>query len=117
MNSPLRAVAAVALVAFAAGCAGLDRNIAQREAPVTPVTVGESAAVSALDLARAMVQAGFSREQILEYGPSVRNSLASSGAAKVTDGDSVLALMSILDGNLYITSRTRGSLVYPLSSS
>ena len=110
------AVLAPLLFLISAACAQFDRNIERRNAPVTPITVGESADVSALDLARAMVQAGFTREEILAHGPAVRNSLATSGAAQITDGESVVALMSIMDGSLYLISRTRGTLVYELSS-
>lgn len=99
-----------------AGCGALDQNIQRREAPVNAVTVGEAADVTALDLARAMLQAGFSREEILQHGPMVRNALATSGAAQIADGESVLALMSVLGDKLYITSRSNGTFVYGLSS-
>lgn len=116
MNAALRSAAVLSTALLAAGCSALDQNIQRREAPVNAVTVGEAADVTALDLARAMLQAGFSREEILEHGPAVRNALATSGAAQIADGDSVLALMSVLGDKLYITSRSRGTFVYGLSS-
>lgn len=84
------------------------------EAPVLAIPVGEAAEVSAADLAQAMVRAGFSREEILKHGPAVRNSLATSGGAQVRDGKVIGALFSIHAGQLYVTSRTRGTFVQPL---
>ena len=115
----MKRLSASALLAVAVGfglssCAELDRNVGSFERPVSSVAVGDAAEVSALHLARAMLEAGFSRDEILDYGPSIRNSLATSGAAQVKDGGQVLALMSIYDQKLYIVTRSRGTIVYPL---
>lgn len=110
----LSAVVSVALAALAGACASVDPNIAMTEAPVLAIPVGEAAEVSAADLAQAMVRAGFSREEILKHGPAVRNSLATSGGAQVRDGKVIGALFSIHAGQLYVTSRTRGTFVQPL---
>jgi hypothetical protein len=55
---------------------------------------------------------GFSDQEILDLGPDVRNTLASSGAAMIRIGDKVEALFA-LDGNfLHVSTRTRGSFIY-----
>jgi hypothetical protein len=83
--------------------------------PVSNVVVGEAAEVSAYDLAEAMLRAGFTRDQILQYGPQVRRSLATSGGAQVRDGKVVGALFSIHGNQLYVTSRSRGTFVQTIS--
>ncbi len=97
-----------------AGCASVDRNIAMTREPVTGIVSGEATNVSAADLAEAMVRAGFTREQILAQGPSIRQSLATQGGAQVRDGKVVGAMFSIHADKLYVTSRTRGTFVQTL---
>lgn len=96
------------------GCASIDRSIALTKQSVMPITVGEVTAVSAHDLAEAMLRAGFSREQILRDGPAVRNALATSGGAQLRSGKLVEALFAVHGDRLYVTSRTRGTFVQPL---
>ena len=97
-------------------CASHDPNVIRMEETVTPITVGEAGAVSALELAEAMLRAGFSREEILEHGPAIRNALATSGGAQVRRGRFVAALFSIADGKLFVSSLSRGTFVQPLAS-
>jgi phage FluMu protein gp41 len=106
------AVLAASLVL--SGCASIDRSVALTQEIVTPITVGEAAAISAHDLAEAMLRAGFSREQILRDGPAVRNALATSGGAQLRSGKMVEALFAVHGDRLYVTSRTRGTFVQPL---
>lgn len=109
--------AAAALLAGAlalSGCASIDRSVALTKQSVTPITVGDAAAISAHDLAEAMLRAGFTREQILLEGPAVRNALATSGGAQLRSGRLVEALFAVHGDRLYVTSRTRGTFVQPL---
>jgi hypothetical protein len=111
-----RLLGAAAITAFLAlsGCATIDRSVALTQESVTPITVGDAAAISAHDLAEAMLRAGFSREQILRDGPVVRNALATSGGAQLRSGKLVEALFAVHGDRLYVTSRTRGTFVLPL---
>lgn len=106
-----RLVAAAAIAAGLAACATtkFDSNIALTSQPVTPLLVGEAADVSAIVLASAMIRAGFTDEQILSDGPGVRNALATAGGAQVRDEQSILALFSVQNGLLYVSSRERGT--------
>jgi hypothetical protein len=106
-----------ALVLLLAGCAApmMDRSLTLAHQTVTPVTVGEATSVEARDLADAMLRAGFSPEQILADGPAVRNALATSGGAQVRYGKVAEAIFAIHGDDLYITSRTRGTFVVPLT--
>lgn len=113
-TTPIGAIV-IALVGLNLGaCATPDANVQRLEEQVTAIPVGEAAAVSASDLAQAMLRAGFSAEEILAHGPTVRNSLAASGGAQIRDGRLVSALFSIHEGKLYVTSRTRGTFVHEL---
>lgn len=107
---------ALAMILIIAGCVSPDDNLAKMSQPVASVVVGEAAEISAYDLAQAMLRAGFTREQILDQGPQVRRSLATSGGAEIRDGKVIGALFSVHGNQLYVTSRTRGTFVLPLSA-
>lgn len=107
-------IPALLLVLALAACTTVDENITRTTETVTSITVGEATEVSAFDLAEAMLRAGFTREQILQHGAAVRNALAKSGGAQVRDGKMVGALFSIHSGQLYVTSRSRGTFMQPL---
>jgi hypothetical protein len=106
-----RLVGAVLLAVAPGACATtkFDSNIALTNQPVTALVVGEASDVPALVLASAMMRAGFTDEQILREGPGVRTALATSGGAQVRDEQSILALFSVQNGLLYISSRERGT--------
>jgi len=95
-------------------CASVDPNIAMTTNTVVPITSGEPSDVAAVDLAEAMVRAGFDPDFILEHGPAIRNALAMSGGVQIRDKHVIAALMSTQDGKLYVTSRERGTFVQTL---
>lgn len=74
------------------------------------------AALTADDIVRIMRRAGFPDPQILEHGTSLRNALATTGAAKILNGDIAEAMFAV-DGTLiHVVSRTRGSFAYDIQS-
>jgi uncharacterized protein YceK len=110
-----RLAVALVLTAWLSGCATtMDRSIAIAEQIVTPVTVGDPTSVAALDLAEAMLQAGFTPEQIIEDGPAIRDALALSGGAQVRYDHVAQALFAVHSQQLYVTSRDRGTFTVPL---
>ena len=107
----------VALIAGSlalSGCAAIDRSVALTTESVVRFAVGDATAISAHDLAEAMLRAGFTREQILHDGPAVRNALGTSGGAQLRSGKLVEALFAVHGDRLYVTSRLRGTFVQPL---
>jgi len=107
--------ALILLLVGLSGCTtAIDRSVALSTEPVTAISVGEATAVSAYDLAEAMLRAGFTREDILRYGPAIHDALATSGGAQVREGQIVSALFAVHSDQLYVTSRTRGTFVQPL---
>ena len=73
------------------------------------------AALSAHDVAVCMRQAGFSDEQILEAGPTLRNALATAGSAQLRVGKHVQAIFAVDGDHLYVSSRQRGTFIHPLT--
>jgi len=73
------------------------------------------APLEADDIVVTMRRCGFPNQEILDFGPDVRNTLALSGAAMIRIGDKVEALFAV-DGNfLHVSTRRRGSFIYDLS--
>lgn len=93
-----------------------DFNVARIDAPVVPVTVGETAQLSAPTVAEAMLRAGFTADEILANGPALRNAISTTGGAQVRRGTSVAALFSVSEGYLYVASQTSGTFSMPLPS-
>lgn len=99
----------IALSLMLASCSAMDHNLVRMEEQVTPIAVGDTAAVPAYVLASAMLRAGFTEDQVLRKGVAVRNALANSGGAQIRSSDYVQALFSVHGNELYVTSRTRGT--------
>lgn len=116
-RSQLRVTIGAALMALVlSGCATFDESIAITQETVLPINAGDTAEVSALDLAEAMLRAGFEPPEILLHGPAVRNALAAAGGAQVRSGGGVQAMMTIHADRLYVASRTRGTFIIPLGA-
>ena len=92
------------------GMGGCTHNRAQ----IIPVSNREVAALSAEDIVRVMLRAGFSDEQILELGTELRNELGLSGAAQINVGDKMEAIFAVDGDYVYVSSRLRGSFIYDL---
>jgi hypothetical protein len=61
-----------------------------------------------------MRRAGFSDQEILDLGPEIRNTLASTGAAMIRIGDKVKAIFAVDGKFLHVSTRARGSFIYDL---
>lgn len=99
------------LVSGVIGCGGSSRSGIQ----VIPLSSRSVLELNADDVVRVMRRAGFSDQQILEYGPELRDGLAQSGAVQIKVGNKVEAVFAInLDHGpcVYITTRLRGSFIY-----
>ena len=93
------------------GCGGSSRSGIQ----VIPLSSRSVLELNADDVVWVMRRAGFSDQQILEYGPDLRDGLAQSGAVQIKVGNKVEAVFAInLDHGpcVYITTRLRGSFIY-----
>ena len=98
------------------------------QAKVVSLSNRDVAPLTADDIVRIMWRAGFSDDQVLEVGTDLRNSLASTGAAKIMVGKKVDAILTVgadrgkkveaifsVDSHyLHAASRRRGSFIYDL---
>ena len=84
---------------------------------VDPLPSQQVIALSSDDIVRVMRRAGFSDEQIIEFGTDVRNALASTGASQVRVGKKVEAIFAVDGDCLHGTSRLRGSFIYDMKTS
>lgn len=105
-----RMLAGIGLASALAACAA-DSNVRRMNNTVTQMPVGEPGDISAMTLARAMTRVGFTREEILEFGPGIRRSLATSGGAQARRADELVALFSHMQGRIYVTSGNTGTFV------
>jgi hypothetical protein len=114
INGGLFIVLSLSALLSMVGCAHISAQVI----PVGNHDVAAVAAVAALsaeDIIRVMLQAGFSDEQIVEFGTDLRNELARSGAAQIDVGDKVEAIFVIHGDYVYVSSRLTGSFVYELT--
>jgi hypothetical protein len=75
--------------------------------------------LSADDVIQVMRRAGFSDQQILQYGPELRDGLAQSGAVQVRVNDKVEAVFAVNRDQgdcVYISTRLRGNFIYNVKS-
>jgi hypothetical protein len=118
-NSRISSVAILltllALVALGIGGCG-SRSTGIRLIPLSNRSV---LALNPDDVVEIMRRAGFSDNQILEYGTDLRNGLAESGAVQIKIGKKVEAVFAInlSEGNcVYISTRLRGNFIYDVDS-
>lgn len=86
---------------------------------VIPLSNRSVLALSPDDVVEVMKRAGFSNNQILEYGTDLRNGLAESGAVQIKIGKKVEAVFAINleEGNcVYISTRLRGNFIYDVDA-
>ncbi|TVQ42509.1 MAG: hypothetical protein EA424_07850 [Planctomycetaceae bacterium] len=105
-----RVAMALIIPSFLAACAA-DSNVRRVSEPVSPVSVGEPGDVPADALAGAMLRVGFSPQEILDMGPSIRRSLTQGGGAQARRQGELVALFSIWQGALYVTSNDTGTFI------
>lgn len=79
---------------------------------IEPVSNTSMLELSPDDVVAVMRRAGFSDDQILEYGPAIRNNLAQSGAVQVRVGKKVEVIFAIKNESVYIVTRLRGNFIY-----
>jgi len=107
-NSGLLIVLSLSALLGMVGCAHIP-------AQVIPVSNLDVAALSTEDIVRVMLQAGFSDEQIVEFGTDLRNELARSGAAQINVGGKVESIFAIHGDYVYVSSYLKGSFIYDLT--
>ena len=105
------------LALLALGAVGCARN--NTGIRVVALSNRDVLALSPNDVVEVMRRAGFSDNQVLEYGTDLRNGLAESGAVQIKIGKKVEAVFAInlSDGDcVFISTRLRGNFIYNVDS-
>jgi hypothetical protein len=97
----------LALLAF-----GVVSCATHRGLEVVPLNHEEVLTLSSDDVVRVMRRAGFSDNQILEYGTDLHSALSREGAARIKINKTVQAVFAINGDAVYISSRLRGNFIY-----
>ncbi len=87
-------------------------SCAQRGFEVIPLNHQEVLTLSSDDIVRVMRRAGFSDNQILEYGTDLHDALSRSGAAQIKINKRLQAVFAINGDSVYISTRLRGNFIY-----
>jgi hypothetical protein len=87
-------------------------SCAQRGFEVIPLNHQEVLTLSSDDIVRVMRRAGFSDNQILEYGTDLHDALSRSGAAQIKINNKLQAVFAINGDSVYISTRLRGNFIY-----
>lgn len=123
---PRRGILGLALLLLAltgAGCHGWGKSKKPAE-PIADSKEGlriearsatQVARLSPADTVRIMQRLGFSNQQIVELGTDLHNALLLSGAAEVYYGKTLEMIVAVVNGQIQIQCRTRGTFVYDLA--
>jgi hypothetical protein len=112
-------LALVVLALTAGGCGrwfkgSSDDSVIQLS--VVPHENADQADLSAAAILRIMERVGFSDAQILQLGPALHRALQTAGAAEIKLGKKTEMAFGVNGERLFITSRTRGTFVYNITS-
>ena len=91
---------------------GLGGCVGNRGFEIFPVNNQDILTLSSDDIVRVMRGAGFSDNQILQYGEDLHLALSQYGAAQIKIGRKLEAVFAINGDAVYISSRLRGNFIY-----
>lgn len=94
-----------------AGCTSMRRGIVV--IPLNSQNVLDLSANNVVDIMRA---AGFSDEQIIEYGTAVRDALAQTGAVRIEVNGKAEAIFAVKEQDIYISTELRGVFIYNINT-
>ena len=97
----------LALLAF-----GLSGCVGNRGFEIFPVNNQNVLTLSSDDIVRVMRGAGFSDNQILQYGEDLHLALSQYGAAQIKIQRKLEAVFAINGDAVYISTRLRGNFIY-----
>ncbi len=97
------------LALLALGLGGCANN---RGFEILPLNNQNVLTVSSDDIVRVMRGAGFSDNQILQYGEDLHLALAQYGAAQIKINRKLEAVFAINGDAVYISTRLRGNFIY-----
>jgi len=91
---------------------GVVSCAAHRGLDIVPINNQDVLTLSSDDIVRVMRRAGFSDNQILEYGTDLHSALSREGAAQIRIRKKPEAVFAINGDAVYISTRLRGNFIY-----
>lgn len=91
---------------------GVVSCAAHRGIEIVPLRNQDVLTLSSDDIVRVMRRAGFSDNQILEYGTDLHSALSREGAAQIKVNKNLEAIFAINGDAVYISTRLRGNFIY-----
>ena len=91
---------------------GVVSCAAHRGLEILPLRNQDVLTLSSDDIVRVMRRAGFSDNQILEYGTDLHSALSREGAAQIKVKKNLEAVFAINGDAVYISTRLRGNFIY-----
>ncbi len=91
---------------------GVVSCAANRGLEIVPINNQDVLTLSSDDIVRVMRRAGFSDNQILEYGTDLHSALSREGAAQIKIRRNPEAVFAINGDAVYISTRLRGNFIY-----
>ena len=118
MKSIMYCIAIILLTFSASSCSKKGNDSEQSEGQETakvqivPVPNQGVLVLDADQITQILTKAGFSEKQILDYGPSVREGLAKSGAVRIMINNVIEAGLAVKGDDIYISTRAKGYFIY-----
>lgn len=98
------------------GCTTIDPVLRASKQAVGPFNGGEPIILDAQQVINVLGAAGFTKNDILEYAVPFRRSLATNGGASIRKNGKVVAIFAIFEGEVYISSVSRGNRRFVIAS-
>lgn len=105
------------LLVLTSGMIGCSRRASGIQ--IVPLSSSSVLVLSPDNLVEVMRRAGFSDEQIVQYGPDIYDGLSQSGAVQVRVNNRVEAVIAVNRDRgdcVYISSASRGNFIYNVQS-
>ena len=83
---------------------------------VVPLNSRSVLNLSADDVVEIMRAAGFSDEQIVQYGTQVHDGLAQTGAVQINVNRKAEAIFAVKEQDIYISTQMRGLFIYNINA-
>lgn len=99
-----------------AGCASSETAYDSAKPQITPLSNQSTISLNAEEIVHMMRQVGFSDEQILDLGATMRDGLFNSGAAQLEINNKIEAIFAVNKKLIYVATRLRGSFIYDVET-
>jgi hypothetical protein len=93
---------------------GFHHKDQSKDLRVEQRTSGQAVDLKADEIIRVMRRIGLGDDQILSFGPVLRDAMRSTGAAAILRGDELEVMLVVNEDHLFVQSRSQGSFIYDI---